>query len=92
LKIPKGQSETTNRTKTNNAMAKRQKHKSTNNDLKHITQTTKEQVTRTPLKSKVDSSAPEGLLILAPCVTPVVLLLNNTNIICYGNRVAHRYA
>jgi hypothetical protein len=43
--------------------------------------TTKDRGTRTPLKPAVNSGAPEGLAIPAPLVTPVVLLLNDTNII-----------
>jgi len=35
----------------------------------------------------VNSGAPEGLATTAPLVTPAVLLLSDTNIICYGNRV-----
>jgi hypothetical protein len=34
--------------------------KSTNNDLQNITHKTKDQVTQTPLKTGVNSGAPEG--------------------------------
>jgi hypothetical protein len=36
LKIPKGQSETVYRRRTDNTMAKRKKYKGTNNDLQNI--------------------------------------------------------
>jgi hypothetical protein len=54
LTIPKGLSESVNRRRTDNAMAKR---KSTNNDLQKTTQKTKDRATRTPLKTWSD--APE---------------------------------
>jgi hypothetical protein len=53
LEIPKGQSEPVNRRRTYNTMAKRKKHKRTNNDLQRSTKhthNTKDRVTRTPLK------------------------------------------
>jgi hypothetical protein len=34
-----------------------------------------------PTKNGVNASSPKGLGVLAPHVTPVVLLLNDTNII-----------
>ena len=46
LKIPKEQSESVNRRRTHNTMAKR-----TNNDIQNITQKTKDRTTRTPLKT-----------------------------------------
>jgi hypothetical protein len=60
---------------------KTQKGKGTNNDLQNTTQKTKDQVIRTLIKVGVNSSSPEGLAIPAPLVTPVVLLLNDTNVI-----------
>ena len=50
LKIPKGKSESVNRRRTDNTMAKR---KSTNNDQQN-TYKTKDRVTRTPLKTGDD--------------------------------------
>jgi hypothetical protein len=53
LTIPKGQSESVYRRRTDNTMAKRKKHKRTNNDLQWSTthaHKTKDRVTRTPLK------------------------------------------
>ena len=42
--------------------------KSTNNDLQNTTQKTKDRATRTPLKTRVKSSAPEGSSVHAPHV------------------------
>ena len=39
-----------------------------------------------------NSAAPERLPVSAPLVTPVVLLLNDTNIILYGNSDGRQYA
>jgi hypothetical protein len=53
LTIQKGQSESVYRRRTDNTMAKRKKHKRTNNDLQRSTKhthKTKDRVTRTPLK------------------------------------------
>jgi hypothetical protein len=61
--------------------------KGTNNDLQNIAQKTKDRATQTPQKSGVNSCALKGLAVPAPHVTPVVFLLNDTNIINYGNRV-----
>ena len=46
----------------------------TNNDLQSTTQKTKDRVTRTPLKTVVNSGGPEGSVVPAPHVAPVVLL------------------
>jgi len=54
LKIPKGQSETVYRRRTDNTIAKSNK-----NNQQH-TYKTKDRVTRTPLKPGVNSVAPEG--------------------------------
>jgi len=62
------------------------KEKRTNNDLQNITQKTQNQATLIPLKPGVNSCAPEGLAVPAPHATPVVLLLNDTNIIWYENQ------
>ena len=69
----------------------KKKNKRTNNDLQNTTQKTKNQATWTPLKTLVNSDAPEGLALPAPHATPVVLLLSVTNIIWYGNRAGHLY-
>ena len=45
------------------------KQRSTNHTHK-----TKDQVTRTPLKTGVNSGSPEGLIVPAPLVAPVVLI------------------
>ena len=41
--------------------------------LQNITQKTKDQATRTPLKQVMDSGAPSGLVVPAALVAPVVL-------------------
>ena len=58
LTKPKGQSESVYR-RTDNAMAKRKKEKRTNTDLQNATQKTKDRATRTPIKLRFDSGAPE---------------------------------
>jgi len=40
----------------------------------------------------VNSGAPEGLTVPAPHVTPIVLLLNDTNIIWYVNQLKEDWA
>jgi len=40
----------------------------------------------------VSLGAPEWLAVPAPHVTPIVLLLNDTNLIWYGNGVGNHYA
>jgi hypothetical protein len=57
------------------------KDKRTNNDTQNITQKTNDRTVRIPLKTGVKSNALEELVVSAPHVTPVVLLLNNTNVI-----------
>jgi len=47
-------------------MAKKKEDKRTNNDLQNVTQT--------PQKPGVNSSAPEGYAVSAPLVAPVMLL------------------
>jgi hypothetical protein len=54
------------------------KDKRTNNDLQNTTQKTKDRATRTPLKSGINSGAPG---VPVPLVTPIVLLLKDTDII-----------
>ena len=53
----------------------------TNKDLQNITQKSKDRATQTSLKTGVNSGILEGLAVPAPHMTPVVLLLSNTNII-----------
>ena len=55
--------------------------KRTNNDIQNIIQKTEDRETRTPLKTGVNSCVSKGLAVPAPHVAPVVLLLNDTNII-----------
>ena len=43
------------------------------------------------LKPGVNSGAPEGFVIPASLITPVVLLLKDMNIIWYVNRVEPQY-
>jgi hypothetical protein len=72
LKISKGQSDSVYRRRTDNIMAKKvQKDKQ--RSTKH-THKTKDWVTRSPLKTWVNSGAPEGWAISAPLVTSVVLI------------------
>ena len=52
----------------------KKKDKRTNNDLQNIAHKTKDRVTRTPLKTGVNSDATEGLAVPAPLVVPVVLI------------------
>jgi len=63
-------------------------YKRTNNDLQNTTHKTKDRATRSPLKPGVDTGAPEGLAVPVPLVTPIMLLLNDTNIIGYGKRLS----
>ena len=55
LKIPKGYSECVHRRRTDKTMIKR-----TQNDLQNITHKTKDRVTRTTLKPRVNTGAPKG--------------------------------
>jgi hypothetical protein len=48
---------------------KGQQNKKKNNDLQNTTQKTKNRVTRTPLKTRVNSCVPEGLAVPASHVT-----------------------
>jgi hypothetical protein len=50
------------------------KRKRTNNDLQNITHKTKDQVARTPLKTRVNSDAPEGKAVPAQLMASIVLL------------------
>ena len=59
LRIPKGYSESVNRRKTDNTMAERKEQKDKQRSTKH-TYKTKDRVTRTSLKSGVNSRALEG--------------------------------
>jgi len=62
-------------------------HKRRNIDLYQTTQKTESH-----WKPEVDSGVPEELAIPARHVTPVMLLLSDTNIIWYGNHMGHEYA
>ena len=55
-------------------MAKRKMTKGQTNYLQNTTHKIKDRVTRTPLKTVVNSGAPEGLADPAALVAPVVLL------------------
>jgi len=59
--------------RADNTMVERQKNKTLHTNL-----------TKT---RRVNTGAPEGLIVPAPLATAVVLLLNDTNIIRHGNRV-----
>jgi len=52
--------------------------KKTNNDQQNTTQKTKDCETRTPLKTEVNSCAPEGLAVTALLVASVVVLFLQT--------------
>ena len=73
LKIPKGQSESVYRWRTDNTMAKEKVQKDKQRSTKHKYKT-KDRVTRTPLKIGVNSGAPEGWAVPAPLEAPVVLI------------------
>jgi hypothetical protein len=64
LKIPKGQSESVNRRRTD-TMTKKKKYKRTNNDQENI---------HIKLKIELNSGTPEESAVPAPLVTPVVLI------------------
>lgn len=57
------------------------KDKSTNNDLQNIAQKMKHWATQTSLKTGMNLCAQEGLSVPDPLVAPVMLLLNETNIV-----------
>ena len=61
--------------RTDNAMAKRKSTKDQQRSTKHAYKA-KDRVTRTPLKTGVNSGAPEGKAVPAPLVTPIVLIMN----------------
>ena len=75
-KIPKWYSESVNR-KTDNAMTERKRTKEQTTIYK-ILQIEQHEP---HLKPGVNSGAPEGSAVHVPNATPVVLLLNDTNII-----------
>ena len=64
------------------------------NDLQNTTLKIKDREIRTPLKTWVGVNwcDVKGLVIPAALVTPVVSLLNDTNIIWYGNGVGNHYS
>ena len=72
MKIPEGQSESVYRRRTDNTMAKRKSTKGQTTINK--TYQTKDRVTRTAPKTGENSGAPEESAVLAPLVTPVVLI------------------
>jgi len=74
LQIPKGHSKAVNRRRTDNTMAKGTR---TNNDQQNTTLKIKDRATRTTLKLRMHSGAPEGLADRAPLVTPIVLPFND---------------
>jgi hypothetical protein len=71
------------RISTDNTMAKQMIYKTPHN--------TKDWATRTPQKTEVNSGVPERQPAPVPLVAPVVLMLNDTKIIWYGNRVGHQF-
>jgi Cft2 family RNA processing exonuclease len=86
LKISKEQPGIVKR-RTDNSVTKRNKR--TNNDLQTSTQKTKTK--RTAKKLEVNSITPGWYAAPVPLVVPVVLLLNDKNMMPYGNRVGHQY-
>ena len=70
MKIPKGQSESVYR-RTDNTMVKEKGQKDKQRATKH-TYKTKDRVTRIPQKPGVNSGTPEGWLVPAPLVAPVM--------------------
>ena len=60
------------------------REKETSNDPQNITQKTEDWETLST-NTGVNSCAPEGQPVPAPIVSPVVLLLKDTNILWYGN-------
>ena len=48
--------------------------KRTNNDLQNLTHKAKDPATRIPLKTGVNSGAPEGKAVPPPLVAPVALI------------------
>jgi hypothetical protein len=69
-------------------MAKRKK---TNYDPQNNTQKTKYCAKRTPLKAQDELMCSVVVEVPVLLVGPVVLLLNNTRIIWYGQHVEHQY-
>ena len=69
----------------------KKKDKRINNDLQNITQKIKDRATQILLKPRVNSGGPEGLAVSLPHATAILLLLNDTNIIWYGNHAGHQY-
>jgi hypothetical protein len=83
LKIPKSNQnpyiEEEQTTQWPKEKVQKDKERSTNHTHK-----TKDRVTRTPLKTGVNSAASEGCAVPAPLVVPVVLIW--LQIACYKNR------
>ena len=68
------------------------KDKRTSNDLQILHRKLKIEQIKSHQKSGVNIGAPEGSAVRAPYVTPVVLLINDMDIIWCGNRVGRQYA
>ena len=67
------------RSRQYNGQMKNNKRKK--NDIQNITRKNEEQATRIPLKCGDELRFPERLSVPAPPVIPVIVLLNDTNII-----------
>ena len=79
-KIPKWYSESVNR-KTDNTMTERKRTKGQTTIYKTLDRKLQIEQHEPHLKPGVNSGAPEGSAVHVPNATPVVLLLNDTNII-----------
>jgi hypothetical protein len=77
LKIPKGQSETVYRRRTDNTMAKWKVQKDKQWSTKY-TYKTKDRVTRTPIKTEGKLMCSGRVGVPAPIVAPVVLIYLQT--------------
>ena len=75
------ETETVNRRRTDNTMDKKNKDKKTNHRLQNTTQKSKDRATQTPLKTDGELRCSGRVALLFPLVTPVLLLLNETNIV-----------
>ena len=76
--MSKGQSESVNRRKADNTIAKGKMIERTNNNLQRTTKKIKDRATLTSLKPKVNSGAPEGSAVPVTHVAHVMLLLLQT--------------
>ena len=73
MKIPKGNQNPYIEEEQTTQWPKEKGQKDKQRSTKH-THKTKDRVTRTPLKPRVNSSAPKGKAVPVPLVTPVVLI------------------